>query len=31
MVPDHGLFRIMDDLTGGRGLLDLAELEIVSR
>jgi hypothetical protein len=22
---------IMDDLTGGRGLLDLAELEIVSR
>jgi hypothetical protein len=31
MVPGHGLFRIRDDLTGGRGLLGLAELETVSR
>ena len=29
MAPDHGLFWIMDDLTGGRRLLDMAELEIV--
>ncbi|SDK85455.1 hypothetical protein SAMN04487916_103289 [Arthrobacter sp. ov407] len=28
-APDHGLFWIMDDLTGGRRLLDMAELEIV--
>ena len=27
-VPEHGLFWIMDDLTGGRRLLDMAELEI---
>ncbi|QCO98424.1 hypothetical protein FCN77_12915 [Arthrobacter sp. 24S4-2] len=27
-VPDHGLFWIMDMLTGGRRLLDMAELEI---
>jgi hypothetical protein len=27
-APDHGLFWIMDDLTGGRRLLDMAELEI---
>jgi hypothetical protein len=27
-VPDHGLFWIMDELTGGRRLLDMAELEI---
>lgn len=29
VVPDHGLFWIMDELTGGRRLLDMAELEIV--
>jgi hypothetical protein len=29
MVPDHGLFWIMDDLRGGRRLLDMSELEIV--
>jgi hypothetical protein len=28
-APDHGLFWIMDDLRGGRRLLDMAELEIV--
>jgi hypothetical protein len=28
-VPDHGLFWILDELTGGRRLLDMAELEIV--
>jgi hypothetical protein len=28
-VPEHGLFWIMDELTGGRRLLDMAELEIV--
>jgi hypothetical protein len=28
MVPDHGLFWILDELTGGRRLLDMAELEI---
>lgn len=27
-VPDHGLFWIMDQLTGGRRLLDMADLEI---
>jgi len=27
-VPDHGLFWIMDELTGGRRLLDMADLEI---
>jgi hypothetical protein len=27
--PEHGLFWIMDDLAGGRRLLDMAELEIV--
>jgi hypothetical protein len=27
-VPEHGLFWIMDDLTGGRRLLDMADLEI---
>jgi hypothetical protein len=28
-VPEHGLFWIMDELTGGRRLLDMAELDIV--
>lgn len=28
-APDQGLFWVMDDLTGGRRLLDMAELEIV--
>lgn len=28
-VPDHGLFWILDELTGGRRLLDMADLEIV--
>ena len=28
-APDHGLFWIMDDLTGGRRLLDMAELQIM--
>lgn len=28
-MPDHGLFWIMDEITGGRRLLDMAELEIV--
>lgn len=28
-VPEHGLFWIMDELTGGRRLLDMAELEII--
>lgn len=28
-APDHGLFWIMDDLTGGRRLLDMAELQIL--
>lgn len=28
-VPSHGLFWIMDELTGGRRLPDLADLEIV--
>jgi hypothetical protein len=28
-APEHGLFWIMDDLTGGRRLLDMAELEII--
>jgi hypothetical protein len=28
-VPEHGLFWIMDELTGGRRLMDMAELEIV--
>lgn len=27
-VPEHGLFWIMDELTGGRRLLDMADLEI---
>ncbi|MEV7134242.1 hypothetical protein AB0N24_15260 [Arthrobacter sp. NPDC093128] len=27
-VPDHGLFWILDELTGGRRLLDMADLEI---
>lgn len=27
-VPHHGLFWIMDELTGGRRLLDMADLEI---
>lgn len=27
-VPEHGLFWILDELTGGRRLLDMAELEI---
>lgn len=27
-APDHGLFWITDDLTGGRRLLDMAQLEI---
>jgi hypothetical protein len=29
MAPEHGLFWVMDDLTGGRRLLDMADLEIV--
>lgn len=28
-IPERGLFWIMDDLTGGRRLLDMAELEIL--
>ncbi|QCO98581.1 hypothetical protein FCN77_13835 [Arthrobacter sp. 24S4-2] len=28
-VPDHGLFWIMDELSGGRRLLDMSDLEIV--
>lgn len=28
-MPDHGLFWIMDEITGGRRLLDMAELDIV--
>ncbi|MET4093291.1 hypothetical protein [Arthrobacter sp. UYCu712] len=28
-IPEHGLFWIMDELTGGRRLLDMADLEIV--
>jgi hypothetical protein len=28
MAPEHGLFWILDELTGGRRLLDMAELEI---
>ena len=28
-MPDHGLFWIMDEMTGGRRLLDMAELDIV--
>jgi hypothetical protein len=27
-VPDHGLFWIMDEVTGGRRLLDMADLKI---
>lgn len=27
-VPEHGLFGIMDELTGGRRLLDMADLQI---
>lgn len=27
-VPEHGLFWILDELTGGRRLLDMADLEI---
>lgn len=27
-VPEHGLFWIMDELTGGRRLLDMADLDI---
>lgn len=30
-VPARGLFWIMDELTGGRRLLDMADLEIVRR
>lgn len=29
LAPEHGLFWIMDNLTGGRRLLDIAELEIL--
>jgi hypothetical protein len=29
LAPDRGLFWIMDTLTGGRKLLDMAEFEIV--
>ncbi|MDR6417675.1 hypothetical protein [Pseudarthrobacter sulfonivorans] len=29
IAPEHGLFWIMDDLTGRRRLLDMAELEIL--
>ena len=28
-VPERGLFWIMDELTGGRRLVDMAELDIV--
>lgn len=28
-APEHGLFWIMDELIGGRRLLDMADLEIV--
>ncbi|WLQ05826.1 hypothetical protein [Arthrobacter oryzae] len=28
-MPGHGLFWIMDEVTGGRRLLDMAELDIV--
>lgn len=28
-MPEHGLFWIMDEITGGRRLLDMAELDIV--
>ncbi|WP_354298650.1 hypothetical protein [Pseudarthrobacter sp. PvP022] len=28
-MPEHGLFWIMDEVTGGRRLLDMAELDIV--
>lgn len=28
LAPDHGLFWITDDLTGGRRLVDMAEMEI---
>lgn len=28
-APDHGLFWILDTLTGSRRLLDMSELEIV--
>jgi hypothetical protein len=28
LAPDHNLFWIMDELRGGRRLLDLAELEV---
>lgn len=28
VLPDHGLFWIMDELSGSRRLLDMAELEI---
>ncbi|WP_164200278.1 hypothetical protein [[Micrococcus luteus] ATCC 49442] len=28
VAPDHGLFWITDNLTGGRRLLDMAELDI---
>jgi hypothetical protein len=27
-VPEHGLFWIMEELTGGRRFLDMADLEI---
>lgn len=29
IAPDHGLFWILDTLTGSRRLLDMSELEIV--
>lgn len=29
VVPGHGLFWIMDELTGGRRLLDMADLQII--
>lgn len=28
LAPDHNIFWIMDDLRGGRRLLDLTELEV---
>jgi hypothetical protein len=28
-MPEHGLFWIMDEITGGRRLLDMTELDIV--
>lgn len=29
LAPDHGMFWIMDELTGGRRLIDMSEMDIV--